>query len=283
MALQSCGDDTDFTVNKDDCASFDIISGNSQITIVRDTAWSIQDGEGRVVCPADINKIEAFFNVLRDIQVMGMSQRDASAGFDCEVVIHGRSGREIKNLRFAQVPGSANMIGSSDGGKCYVVGVPGLNQNPIVDFQPGVEYWKDKSLLLLSADNISKISIENFIDPSQTFFVETNVNDFAVRNSNGDIVPIPQSNIKSWLGSISGIYRASEYTEGVQLMAQDLIYRLKTRNRIGICDSILFYKKYLPDGKPDFNKMYFQKGTDIGTAKYYDFDKVLMDLDRLKK
>lgn len=283
LILQSCADDTRFYVDKDECAGFQIVQGSQLISISRDTAWSIVDEAGNVVCPADAHKISAFFNVLRDIQVMGMSQKDASGSFDCEVRILGESGRAVRNLRFSAVPGSSNMIGSSDGGKCYVVGVPGLNQSPIGDFSAALEYWKDRSLLCISAENLSMISVCNYVESAQSFQVSTSVDAFEVRDAQGDVVDIQLTSIKRWLGGISGVYRADGYVDSLPSADGDIIYRLKTRTRLGLEDSVVFYRKYMPDGKPDFNKMYFRKGADVGTAKYFDFDKLLVDLDALRR
>lgn len=283
MFLSSCGDDSNFTVNQDDCSSFNIVSKDgASISVARDTAWSVVSADGKTVCPADAHKIAAFFNVLRDIQVMGMSQKSPDDVFDCEIIVRNGSGREVKRLRFSNVPGSPNMIGSADGGKCYIVGVPGLNQSPIVDFSSQVEYWKDRSLLYFSADNISRISVENLKDPRQSFFVATSADGYSVQDDGGNALDISSTAVRKWLGGISGVYRAADYADGLNLNDDDAIYRLAVKNCLGIEETIIFYRKFLPDGKPDFNQMYFRKGADIGTAKYYDFDKVLVDVDRLR-
>jgi len=290
LMMSACGDDADFTVNQQDCGGFDIVTrdGNSIWIMNRDTAWWVYaqpdpSVDAAPLCMADNHKIAAFFNVLRDIQVMGLSSKDPeSQDCDSHIYIRNHSGRCSKELRFSAVPGSAQMTGKVNNGKYYIVGVPGLNQNPIEDFASTVEYWKDRSLLYIGEGNISAISVENLMDPSQTFRIKSDAGSFVLYGADDSAIDVPQANIRQYLGSITGIYRAAGYIEAIDLKDSDIIYRLMVRNCLGAEDVITFYKKYQPNGQPDFNQMYFRKGADIGTAKYFDFDKVLVDLERLR-
>ncbi|MCQ2250620.1 MAG: hypothetical protein MJZ66_05870, partial [Bacteroidales bacterium] len=217
LMLAACGDDTDFTVLEDRCGGFDIETrdGNSIWILNRDTAWWVfhqpdARENAKPLCMADAHKISAFFNVLRDIQVMGLSSKDPeSKDCDSHISIRDFSGRCTKELRFSAVPGSSQMIGKVDNGKYYVVGVPGLNQSPISDFASAVEYWKDRSLLYVMEGNVSAISVENFLNPGQTFFVNAVADVFEVRDAKGDVVEVQQQNVRRYLGSITGIYRAA--------------------------------------------------------------------------
>ncbi len=290
LMLAACHDDTDFTVLEDRCGGFDIETrdGGSIWILNRDTAWWVYHQpdtreNAKPLCMADRHKISAFFNVLRDIQVMGLSSKDpGSRDCDSHISIRDFSGRCTKELRFSAVPGSSQMTGKVNNGKYYIVGVPGLNQSPIEDFSSAVEYWKDRQLLYVGEDNVSAISVENMIDPSQSFAIVGNAGVFEVHRADAAKVDAAQQKIRQYLGSIVGIYRAASYLESASLDDSDMIYRLKVSNLLGAEEEIAFYRKCLPDGQPDFNQMYFRKGTDVGTAKYYDFDKVLVDLDKLK-
>lgn len=282
IALSACSSDTNFSVEEQQIGDIEIKCGEKNIRLCCDTSWYIADNDGNRLYSCDEYKISAFFNVLRDIQVMGLSTHTQDAGFDTEVSLKKQSGSVVKTLRLKAVPKSPQMIGSVDNGKCYIVGVPGLNVSPICNFVADVDYWKDLSLLELSAYNISKISIENYIDPSQSFFISSKDDSFEATDSIGTpINGVDEQNIRLWLGSIAGKYRAVGYVDTLNIAHNDIIYRLKVYSRVGIVDSISFFKKY-NGSNPDFNNMYFQKGNETGIAKYYDFDKLLIDADRLK-
>lgn len=289
MLAQACSSDADFAVSQQDCGGFSISSPDgAQVSLqLCDTAWWIMQSAGesapKPIHIADSHKISAFFNVLRDIQVMGLSIKDAAKDrFDCRIELRGASGRAQKEIRLQGVPGSPQMVGSVNGGQCYIVGVPGLRQSPIEDFSPTVEYWKDRSLLTIAEAGISAIAVRNIQDPAQGFSIKAEEGKYSVYGADSQFIDIPQQNILQYLGAIAGSYRAAQYVDSSSAIVSDMIYSLKVRSIMGAEDSIYFYKKYLPDGQPDFNQMYFRKGADIGTAKYFDFDRLLVDLDKLR-
>lgn len=278
FTLISCSDDKNFQVVEDEVGKVVITSGDKDLHLAKDTAWYVSDAEGHRLCSCDEYKITAFFNVLRDVQVMGLSNHPQDGAFDVEVVLKKKSGSEIKNIRLKSVAGSSQMIGSVNGGKCYIIGVPGLNVSPIVNFSAAADYWKDLSLLELTPYNISKISVENFADPAQSFFISTVADGFEIRGADGNIITnIPEQSIRQWLGSIAGTYRAVKYVDAEQFVPADSIFRLNVRTRLGDEESINFYKK-----ANDFNLMFFSKGNERGLVKYYDFDKVLVEVAGVK-
>ena len=278
FTLISCSDDKDFQVVEDEVGKVEIVSGGKDLHLAKDTAWYVSDAEGHRLCSCDEYKIAAFFNVLRDVQVMGLSNHPQDGVFDSEIILKKPSGSEIKKIRLKSVAGSSQMIGSVNGGKCYIVGVPGLNVNPITNFSAAEDYWKDLSLLELTPYNISKISVENFADPAQSFFISTVADAFEIRGVDGNIFTnIPEQSIRQWLGSIAGTYRAVKYVDAEQFVPADSIFRLKVRTRLGDEESITFYKK-----NNDFNLMFFSKGDERGLAKYYDFDRVLVEVAGVK-
>ena len=282
ITLFACTDETDFSVDETEVGGVEIRSNNHSVNLLRDTSWYIADNEGRRINSCDEYKISAFFNVLRDVQVMGLSNHPQNGDFDSEVVLKKNSGKILKTIRLKSVAGSSQMIGSVDGGKCYFVGVPGLNVSPISNFASTADYWKDLSLLELTPDNISKISVENFLEPEQSFFISTVADGFEIRGIDDNIISgINEQSIRHYLGGISGQYRAAQYIEAENFASADSICRLTVRTRLGDEESITFYKK-MNGSQPDFNLMYFRKGNEIGTAKYYDFDKVLVELERMK-
>ena len=281
--LVACADDTDFQVNESDVGTVEIRDGEgNSIHFAKDTAWYVADADGKKIYNCDEYKISAFFNVLRDVQVMGLSTHPQDGEFDSEVILKKSFGGVLKKIRLKSVAGSPQMIGSVDGGKCYFVGVPGLNVSPISNFVATADYWKDLSLLELTPYNISKFSVENFIEPLQSFFISTVADGFEIRGIDGNIVAgVGEEAVRHYLGGIAGVYRAAQYVDAADFTPADSIYRLKIRTRVGDEDSIIFYKK-INGSQPDFNQMYFRKGGEQGLAKYFDFDKVLVDLEMLK-
>ena len=278
FTLISCSDDTDFQVDDNEVGQVEIVGNGNRIRLAKDTAWYVSDAEGRRLCSCDEYKIAAFFNVLRDIQVMGLSNHPQDGAFDSEVILKKSSGSEIKQLRLKSVAGSSQMIGSVNGGKCYVIGVPGLNVSPIENFSAAAGYWKDLSVLEVMPDNISKISVENFADPAQSFFISTVADGFEIRGADGNIIPgIDEQSIRRYLGGIAGKYRAAQYVDAQHFTPADSLFRLSVRTRIGDEETIVFYKK-----EGDFNQMFFRKGVERGLAKYYDFDKVLVEVEGVK-
>ncbi|MCR5454844.1 MAG: hypothetical protein K6F33_07660 [Bacteroidales bacterium] len=278
FTLIACTDDTDFQVVEDEVGQVQFVGNGNKILLARDTAWYVADADGRRLYSCDEYKIEAFFNVLRDVQVMGLSTHAQDGAFDVDVQLMKQSGSVIKNIRLKSVAGSPQMIGSVNGGKCYVVGVPGLNVSPIVNFASTAEYWKDLSLLELTPYNISKISVENFADPAQSFFISTVADGFEIRGNDGNIIDgIDEQSVRHWLGSIAGTYRAARYVDAEHFAPTDSLFRLRVRSRVGIEDEIVFFKK-----DNDFNLMFFQKNGERGLAKYYDFDNLLVELEGVK-
>lgn len=283
FALISCTDDTDFQVDESEVGGVEIFGDNgSNIRLAKDTSWYISDVDGKRIYTCDEYKIAAFFNVLRDVQVMGLSNHPQDGGFDSEVVLKKNSGGVLKKIRLKSVAGSSQMIGSVNGGKCYFVGVPGLNVSPISNFAATTDYWKDLSLLELSPDNISKISVENFLEPEQSFFISTIADGFEIRGIDGNVIPgISEQSIRRYLGGIAGTYRAAQYVDLQHFTPSDSICRLSVRTRLGNDETIIFYKK-MNGSQPDFNLMFFRKDGEQGLAKYYDFDKVLVEAEGMR-
>ncbi len=282
ITLFACTDETDFSVDETEIGGVEIRGNNHSVNLLRDTSWYIADNEGRRINSCDEYKISAFFNVLRDVQVMGLSNHPQNGDFDSEVVLKKNSGKILKTIRLKSVAGSSQMIGSVDGGKCYFVGVPGLNVSPISNFASTADYWKDLSLLELTPDNISKISVENFLEPEQSFFISTVADGFEIRGIDGNFIAgISEQNIRRYLGGIAGTYRAAQYVDVQHFTPADTICRLSVRTRLGDDESIIFFKK-MNGSQPDFNLMFFRKNGEHGLAKYYDFDKVLVEAEGLK-
>lgn len=282
ITLFACTDETDFSVDETEIGGVEIRGNNHSVNLLRDTSWYIADNEGRRINSCDEYKISAFFNVLRDVQVMGLSNYPQNGDFDSEVVLKKNSGKILKTIRLKSVAGSSQMIGSVDGGKCYFVGVPGLNVSPISNFASTADYWKDLSLLELTPDNISKISVENFLEPEQSFFISTVADGFEIRGIDGNFIAgISEQNIRRYLGGIAGTYRAAQYVDVQHFTPADTICRLSVRTRLGDDESIIFFKK-MNGSQPDFNLMFFRKNGEHGLAKYYDFDKVLVEAEGLK-
>ncbi len=278
FTLIACSDDTNFQVMEDDVYQVQMVNNDHKILLARDTAWYVADADGRRLYSCDEYKIAAFFNVLRDVQVMGLSNHPQDGAFDVDVQLMKQSGGVIKNIRLKSVAGSPQMIGSVNGGQCYVIGVPGLNVSPIVNFAATAEYWKDLSLLELTPYNISKISVENFAAPAQSFFVSSVANGFEIRGIDGNIIDgIDEQSVRHWLGSIAGTYRAAKYVDAAHFSSADSLFRLRVCSRVGTEDEILFYRK-----ANDFNLMFFQKNGEYGLAKYYDFDNLLVELEGVK-
>ena len=86
-ALISCTDDTDFQVVESEVGGVEIIgNGGKNIRLAKDTSWYISDADGKRIYTCDEYKIAAFFNVLRDVQVMGLSTHPQYGNFDSEIV-----------------------------------------------------------------------------------------------------------------------------------------------------------------------------------------------------
>ena len=180
-------------------------------------------------------------------------------------------------MKFNPVGNSPQLIGSCNGGKCYVVAIPGLKENPSVNFSSDENYWKELSLLEISAENFSSIKVENFLDTAQSFSIVLKdgvLEFFDYKNEKNQ--EIKQENLREYIGSIFDVYRAKEQFSKLQLPENQKIYSLTVNGK-----KIDFFKK-IDNGKPDFNQMYFSCGEDFGTATYFSFERVLIDAEKLK-
>ena len=276
FAAISCNSDTDFPTEETDCQIVEISDGNKTVVLEKDTAWFVKSGEKKLFY-CDKHKISAFFNTLRDLQLQGLSSYNGETGFKNIITIKKQSGKTVKTLKFNPVGNSPQLIGSCNGGKCYVVAVPGLKENPSVNFSPEKNYWKELSLLEISGENFSSIKVENFLDTIQSFSIVLKdgvLEFFDYKNEKNQ--EIKQKNLREYIGSIIGIYRAKEQFSALQLPENNKIYSLTVNDK-----KIDFFKK-IDNGKPDFNLMYFSCGEDFGTATYFNFEKILIDAEKLK-
>jgi hypothetical protein len=276
FAAISCNSDTDFPTEETECQIVEISDGNKTVVLEKDTAWFVKSGEKKLFY-CDKHKISAFFNTLRDLQLQGLSSYNGETGFKNIITIKKQSGKTVKTLKFNPVGNSPQLIGSCNGGKCYVVAVPGLKENPSVNFSPEKNYWKELSLLEISGENFSSIKVENFLDTIQSFSIVLKdgvLEFFDYKNEKNQ--EIKQKNLREYIGSIIGIYRAKEQFSALQLPENNKIYSLTVNGK-----KIDFFKK-IDNGKPDFNLMYFSCGEDFGTATYFNFEKILIDAEKLK-
>ncbi len=276
FAAVSCNSDTDFPTEETDCQIVEISDGNKTVVLEKDTAWFVKSGEKKLFY-CDKHKIYAFFNTLRDLQLQGLSSYNGETGFKNTITIKKQSGKTVKTLKFNPVGNSPQLIGSCNGGKCYVVAIPGLKENPSVNFSADENYWKELSLLEISAENFSSIKVENFLDTAQSFSIVLKdgvLEFFDYKNEKNQ--EIKQENLREYIGSIFDVYRAKEQFSKLQLPENQKIYSLTVNGK-----KIDFFKK-LDNGKPDFNQMYFSCGEDFGTATYFNFEKILIDAEKLK-
>lgn len=272
--------DKDFSTSASD---FDCIhlGGCSQFAqVYKDDSVNWRVADGHYDFSADSVKVSALLNVMRDIQVMGIANYDFDNNPHDDIIIR-RGDNLVKHIRYIAVPNSPQLIASVDGGRSYVVAVPGLSINPSVSFSCYVNYWRKALLLEIVPSSVASIQVSNFMDPAQSFCVSANDSGYQATDANGNAVAVDDKAIREFLGSVAGAYSAAEYIDTLNLKADDLIYKLCVTNRNGSADSLAFYRKYLPGGRPDFNLMYFSACSSMGTAKYFDFDKLLIDKDRL--
>jgi hypothetical protein len=276
FAAISCSSDEDFSLEESDCQIVEISDGKKTVVLEKDTAWFVTAG-GKKLFYCDKHKISALFNTLRDLQLQGLSSYDGAAGFKNIITIKKQSGKTVKTLKFNPVGNSPQLIGSCNGGKCYVVAVPGLKENPSVNFSPDENYWKELSLLDINGENFSYIKVENFLDTAQSFSIVLKNGALEFFDYKNEKNPeINQENLREYIGSIFGVYRAKEQFSKLQLPENQKIYSLTVNGK-----KIDFFKK-LDNGKPDFNQMYFSCGEDFGTATYFSFERVLIDAEKLK-
>lgn len=276
----SCNRYPDFAVETDDCGSVRISHGGKNIVLNHDTAWYVEiDGEKHFY--ADQNKVSVFFNSLRDVEIQGLSNYSPEKDFQYTIEVRNSSAKVIKTLRFNPVPSSPNMVGSCNGSECYIVGIPGQSISPTENFHSDAGYWKPLLLLDIEANNISQISITDFIDQKQSFSISLNVDTFVVSNSENQPQAISQKNIRYWLGSLT-TFHAAEFCPTPDLPDSLKIYQVYVKPKTGDEQSVTFYKKYLSDNTPDYNRMWFETDGLTGTAKYFDFDFLLIGLDKLR-
>ena len=270
-----CNNYEDFSINEEKCKTIEIISDNQTLELGKDTAWFVKKNDTKLFY-CDKHKIETLFNVLRDFQIQGLSSYDEKSTFKKEIIAKNSSGKTIKHLKLN--PTGNSMIGSCNNGKCFILYIPGLNQNPESNFSSDINYWKELSLLEINLENFSTLKIENFIDTLQSFSI-TKKGDFLeiYDYKNQKQSDISQENIKQFLGSVFGVYKAKKYLSKIELPENQKIYTISTYNQ-----KISFYKKY-NNGQPDFNQMYFSDSQDFGTVTYFAFEKLLVDLDYLRK
>lgn len=278
--LAACGGYPDFATQPSDCHAIRITHNNNQLTLCKDTAWYV-DNNGSPLFYADNGKTEALLNTLADMSIQGISTYNPEKGFQYKVEILNSSNKVSKTLEFNPIAQSPNLVGSCNGSESYIVGIPGLSISPSINFNPDPDYWKNLALLEIFAPNISKISVTDFINPEQSFFISTNLDTFVIKNYKNEPQSIPQSNIRQWIGAL-GSFHAAEYCQVASLPDSLKIYQVATTTKTGYESKITFYKKYLSDESPDFNRMYFSTLDATGTAKYFDFDLLLIGIDKLR-
>ena len=277
----ACGGYPDYTIEPSECGMVRITHNSKSITLKKDTAWYV-DIDGNNLFYADRGKIEALLNTLRDINIQGISNHDPKKDFQYTVEVFNQSERLTKTLKFNAIPSSANMVGSVDGSQCYVVGIPGLNISPSINFNPDPSYWKNLALLEVYAQNISQISVTHFNDPGQSFSISLNIDTFVVKDYENKPIAIPQDNVRQWLGAL-GTFRAAEYCVSPILPDSLKLSQVAIRTKSGDSQAIVFYKKSLADGSPDYNRMWFiTPDGATGTAKYFDYDILLIGVEKLR-
>ncbi|MDD6001634.1 MAG: hypothetical protein PUC50_05490 [Bacteroidales bacterium] len=277
----ACGGYPDYTIEPSKCGMVRITHNGKSITLKKDTAWYV-DIDGNYLFYADRGKIDALLNTLRDINIQGISNHDPKKDFQYTVEVFNQSERLIKTLKFNAIPSSANMVGSVDGSQCYVVGIPGLNISPTINFNPDPSYWKNLALLEIYAQNVSQISITHFQDPKQSFSISLNIDTFVVKDFENKPLAIPQTNVRQWLGAL-GTFCAAEYCTTPILPDSLKISQITVKTKSGETQAAAFYKRTQPDGTPDYNRMWFiTPDGATGTAKYFDYDILLIGVDKLR-
>lgn len=280
MVAVSCSQYPDFSVKESDCYALRIINQQSDIMLKKDTAWYVEtNGEKQFY--ADHKRIQSLFNTLKDIDIQGISSYNPNKDFNYTIEVIKKNGKVSKTLKFNPIASSPNLVGSCNGSDCYIVGIPGLNISPAVNFNSNADYWKNLSLLEISASNIAKISITNYADLAQSFTISTNIDTFVISNYQGEPLPIMQDNIRQWLGTLH-TFNADEICPTPTLPDSLKLYQVSLTTKSGIQNNITFYKKNLPNGSPDFNKMWFISENASGTVKYFDYDILLVGVDYLK-
>lgn len=281
VCIVGCDGYPDFSVQQENCSMVRISHEGADITLKSDTAWYV-DLNGEKLFYADRNKVDALFNTLKDINIQGISSFNPENNFQYTIEVYNLRGKLNKTLKFNSIASSPNMVGSVDGSKCYVVGIPGLNISPTINFNPDPSYWKNLALLEVYAQNISQISITHFNDPEQSFSISLNIDTFIVKDFENKPLAIPQDNVRQWLGAL-GTFRAAEYCTSPILPDSLKLSQVAIKTKSGESENVIFYKKTLDNGTPDYNQMWFitPEGA-TGKAKYFDFDMLLIGVEKLK-
>lgn len=275
--IASCTDYKDFTINPDDCYQIEITSNGNSLKLLRDTAWICQHNNKNFV--ADKAKTEALLNTLRDLRVQGISNYNPQDSFPIEIVAKNKNGKNIKTLKIKPVESTPSMIISRDGGECCVVAVPGLDINPKSNFNSSPNYWKINTLIEIVPQNVKQITIENFVNPLQSFTISCNADSFVCKN--GENRFISQKNIINYISSL-GSYSAKDFLDNINLDEKNKIYKILYVEKKLDTTEVTFYKKFLPDGSPDFNLMYFKTpNNNYGTIKYFDVEQLLLNAEDL--
>ncbi|MBR4214335.1 MAG: hypothetical protein IKR94_03355 [Bacteroidales bacterium] len=281
VCIVGCDGYPDFSVQQENCSMVRISHEGADITLKSDTAWYV-DLNGEKLFYADRNKVDALFNTLKDINIQGISSFNPENNFQYTIEVYNLRGKLNKTLKFNSIASSPNMVGSCNGSKCYVVGIPGLNISPTINFNPDPSYWKNLALLEVYAQNISQISITHFNDPEQSFSISLNIDTFIVKDFENKPLAIPQDNVRQWLGAL-GTFRAAEYCTSPILPDSLKLSQVAIKTKSGESENVIFYKKTLDNGTPDYNQMWFitPEGA-TGKAKYFDFDMLLIGVEKLK-
>lgn len=281
VCIVGCDGYPDFSVQQENCSMVRISHEGADITLKSDTAWYV-DFNGEKLFYADRNKVDALFNTLKDINIQGISNFNPENNFQYTIEVYNLRGKLNKTLKFNSIASSPNMVGSCNGSKCYVVGIPGLNISPTINFNPDPSYWKNLALLEVYAQNISQISITHFNDPEQSFSISLNIDTFIVKDFENKPIAIPQDNVRQWLGAL-GTFRAAEYCTSPILPDSLKLSQVAIKTKSGESENVIFYKKTLDNGTPDYNQMWFitPEGA-TGKAKYFDFDMLLIGVEKLK-
>lgn len=281
VCIVGCDGYPDFSVQQENCSMVRISHEGADITLKSDTAWYV-DFNGEKLFYADRNKVDALFNTLKDINIQGISSFNPENNFQYTIEVYNLRGKLNKTLKFNSIASSPNMVGSCNGSKCYVVGIPGLNISPTINFNPDPSYWKNLALLEVYAQNISQISITHFNDPEQSFSISLNIDTFIVKDFENKPLAIPQDNVRQWLGAL-GTFRAAEYCTSPILPDSLKLSQVAIKTKSGESENVIFYKKTLDNGTPDYNQMWFitPEGA-TGKAKYFDFDMLLIGVEKLK-
>ncbi len=282
VCIVGCDGYPDFSVQQENCSMVRITHEGANITLKSDTAWYV-DLNGEKLFYADRNKVDALFNTLKDINIQGISSFNPENNFQYTIEVYNLRGKLNKTLKFNPIASSPNMVGSCNGSKCYVVGIPGLNISPTINFNPDPSYWKNLALLEVYAQNISQISITHFNDPEQSFSISLNIDTFIVKDFENKPLAIPQDNVRQWLGAL-GTFRAAEYCTSPILPDSLKLSQVAIKTKSGESENVIFYKKTLDNGTPDYNQMWFitPEGA-TGKAKYFDFDMLLIGIDKLRQ